>query len=126
VADVDRQKVEERLAEREREIEQRRRALRAGGRPEGDTLADYDQHPGDQGTETYMQEMDDTTELILDEEVGRVKEARQALEDGRYGVCVDCGKEIPAERLEAVPESIRCVDDQRAYEARMGGGAAAL
>jgi RNA polymerase-binding transcription factor DksA len=127
VADFDRKQVDERLAQREREIEERRAALRAGGRPEGDALADYDQHPGDQGTETYMQEMDDTTELILDEEVGRVKEARQALEDGRYGVCVDCGKEIPKERLEAVPESTRCVEDQRAHEARLrqGGGPAA-
>ena len=126
MADVDRQKVEERLAEREREIEERRAALRAGGRPEGDSLADYDQHPADQGTETYMQEMDDTTEQILDEEARRVKEAREALQEGRYGVCVDCGKDIPPERLDAVAETIRCVDDQRAYEARMGGGAAAL
>jgi DnaK suppressor protein len=29
---------------------------------------------------------------------------------GTYGICEDCGKEIPAARLEARPESIRCVD----------------
>jgi DnaK suppressor protein len=127
LADHDRQQVEERLAEREREIEERRTALRAGGRPEGEALADYDNHPADQGTETFMQEMDETTELILDEEASRVKDARQALEDGRYGTCIDCGKEIPAARLEAIPESVRCVDDQREYEARLrqGGGPAA-
>ena len=55
--------------------------------------------------------------MILDEEEQRVKDARRALDDGRYGICVDCGSEIPAERLEAMPESIRCVDDQRHYEA---------
>jgi RNA polymerase-binding transcription factor DksA len=125
LADHDRQQVEERLAQREREIEERRTALRAGGRPEGDALADYDNHPADQGTETFMQEMDETTELILDEEAKRVKEARQALEEGKYGVCLDCGKEIPAERLEAIPESIRCVEHQREYEVRMGAGPAA-
>jgi DnaK suppressor protein len=123
MADHDRQQVEERLAAREREIEERRAGVRAGGRPQGDEeLADYDNHPADQGTETFMQEMDETTEVILDEELARVKEARQALEDGRYGVCVDCGKEIPAARLEVAPESTRCVEDQRAYEARRPGG----
>jgi RNA polymerase-binding transcription factor DksA len=125
LADQDRQQVEERLAKREREIEERRAGLRAGGRPEGEALADYDNHPADQGTETFMQEMDETTELILDEEASRVKEAREALEAGSYGTCVDCGKEIPAERLEAMPETVRCVEHQREYEARLGGGPAA-
>jgi len=62
--------------------------------------------------------------MILDEEEQRVKDARRALDEGRYGVCVDCGKEIPPERLEAAPESIRCVDDQRRFEAllRQRGG----
>jgi len=126
--EFDRQQVEERLATREREIEERREALRAGGRPDGGAeLADYDNHPGDQGTETFMQEMDETTVMILDDEAARVKEARRALEEGRYGVCIDCGKDIPPARLEAVPESVRCVDDQRVHEARLrqGGGPAA-
>ena len=127
MADHDRQQVEERLAKRESEIEERRAGLRAGGRPEGEALADYDNHPADQGTETFMQEMDETTEMILDEEASRVKEAREALADGRYGVCVVCGKDIPPERLEAIPESVRCVEHQREYEARLrqGGGPAA-
>ena len=29
--------------------------------------------------------------------------------DGSYGVCVDCGKEIGAARMEFRPNSIRCV-----------------
>ena len=125
--DYDRQQVEERLAERESEIEERRAALRAGGRPEGDASANYDNHPADSGTETYMQEMDETTEMILDEEASRVKQAREALEAGRYGVCVVCGEDITTERLEAFPESVRCVEHQREYEARLrqGGGPAA-
>lgn len=31
--------------------------------------------------------------------------------------CVDCGAEIPAQRLEAMPETTRCVDCQRDIEA---------
>jgi DnaK suppressor protein len=122
---IDLDQVKERLDRREREIEERREALRRGGDPRGEELADYDNHPGDQGTETFMQEMDETTEMILDEEASRVRDARQALEEGRYGTCVDCGKEIPAARLEAIPESVRCVEDQRLHEARFGGGPAA-
>jgi DnaK suppressor protein len=125
--DVDRQQVEERLAQREREIEERRASVRSDEPAGGDELADYDNHPGDQGTETFMQEMDETTAMILDDEAERVKQARQLLEEGRYGTCIVCGKDIPAERLEAVPESVRCIDDQRVYEARLrqGGGPAA-
>jgi RNA polymerase-binding transcription factor DksA len=119
VPDYDRQQVEARLDARQREIDERRKALREGGEPGGEELADYDQHPGDQGTETYMKELDETTEQILEEDERRIAEARRELEKGTYGICVDCGEEIPAERLEAVPETIRCVKDQSIYEARM-------
>jgi RNA polymerase-binding transcription factor DksA len=125
--EYDRQQVEARLDERMKEIEERRAALKENGDGLNDGLADYDQHPADQGTETFETELDETTLMILEEEEKRVKEARQALEEGRYGICVDCGKEIPAARLEAIPESIRCLEDQRVYEARLRqhGGAAA-
>jgi RNA polymerase-binding transcription factor DksA len=127
VPDYDRQQVEARLDARQREIDERRKALREGGEPGAEELADYDQHPGDQGTETYMKELDETTEQILEEDERRIAEARRELEKGTYGICVDCGEEIPAERLEAVPETIRCVKDQSIYEARMKqqGGASA-
>ena len=125
--EYDRKQVEARLDERAREIEKRRADLRAGAETRSEELADYDQHPGDQGTDTYMQELDETTGMILDEEERRIKDARQALASGTYGTCVDCGKEIPADRLEAIPESVRCVEDQRTYEGRLrqGGGPAA-
>jgi DnaK suppressor protein len=124
VPQIDPVQVKARLDERIRQIEERREAIRRDDEGMRDELADYDQHPGDQGTETYIQEMDATTDIILDEEEQRVKDARRALDEGRYGVCVDCGKEIPPERLEAAPESIRCVDDQRRFEAllRQRGG----
>jgi RNA polymerase-binding transcription factor DksA len=117
--DFDPQQVGTRLDEREREIRHRREELRRNGDGLGEELADYDQHPAEQGTETFEQELDETTLIILEEEERRVKEARQALADGRYGICVDCGKEIPKARLAAIPESIRCVEDQRIYEARL-------
>ncbi|MGH8927354.1 MAG: TraR/DksA family transcriptional regulator, partial [Acidimicrobiia bacterium] len=32
------------------------------------------------------------------------------LAEGKYGICKNCGKEIPPARLEARPESVHCVD----------------
>ena len=117
--EYDREQVEARLDERMREIASRREELHKNGDGMTDELADYDQHPADQGTETFEQELDETTLMILDEEDKRVEEARKALAEGRYGICVDCGKDIPEGRLEAIPETVRCVEDQRVYEARL-------
>ena len=41
----------------------------------------------------------------------QVEEALARMDDGTYGVCVDCGNDIDLVRLEALPLSIRCVDD---------------
>jgi len=119
MAQFDRQQVAARLDTRQQEIEHRRDELHRNGDGLTSELADYDQHPADQGTETFEQELDETTLIILEEEEHRVREAKKALEEGRYGICVDCGHEIPRERLDAIPESVRCVQDQRLYEARL-------
>ncbi len=120
MATIDKDKVEARLRERADEIAERRRQIDAAGENmQAGELADYDQHPADQGTETFEQELDETTKMILEEELRQVQIARQRLEEGQYGICVDCGKEIPPERLEAIPEAIRCIDDQNRYEAQL-------
>lgn len=38
-----------------------------------------------------------------------VRRARTRVADGTYGTCEVCGKPMPAERLEARPWAIRCV-----------------
>ena len=118
MTEYDRDRVEARLRERAEEIARRRRNLGrdSEGMREGE-LADYDQHPADRGTETYEQELDETTDMILAEEQRQVEIALQRIAQGSYGKCVDCGKDIPAARLEAMPEAVRCIDDQRRYEA---------
>ncbi len=81
-------------------------------------LSHVDNHPGDEGTETHEQEVEASTELYLEEEERRILEALRAIAGGTYGRCVDCGNQIPDERLRAVPEAIRCIDCQRRLEAR--------
>ena len=110
--EFDTQQVEKRLRERKEEIAARREQLKQSG-------ADYDQHPADQGTETHDQELDETTDMMLQAEAENVEVALERLSKGAYGKCVDCGKEIPRERLEAIPEAIRCIEDQARYEATL-------
>jgi DnaK suppressor protein len=39
-----------------------------------------------------------------------VDRALQRIEEGGYGICINCGKEIAPARMEARPESVYCVD----------------
>jgi DnaK suppressor protein len=118
--DYDRNEIEAKLNARLEEIESTRAGVRMRDESQSEELSDYDQHPGDQGTETLEQEMDESKAIILDQERSMVEQALERLAAGQYGICVDCGKEIPAARLEAQPESIRCVEDQRRFEATRG------
>jgi DnaK suppressor protein len=48
----------------------------------------------------------------------KVEGALQEIEEGTFGRCVRCDREIPIKRLEAVPWSPYCVSCQEAAEAR--------
>lgn len=113
----DTQAIEARLAERLARLRRTRAAARRedAGMREGE-LSHMDNHPGDEGTETHEQEIEASTEVYLDEEEQRIEEARHALANGTYGTCIDCGREIAADRLDAVPEAVRCVGCQRRFE----------
>ncbi|HUO46816.1 MAG TPA: TraR/DksA C4-type zinc finger protein [Acidimicrobiia bacterium] len=39
-----------------------------------------------------------------------VEAALKRIEQGGYGTCINCGKEIAAARMEARPESVYCID----------------
>lgn len=49
-------------------------------------------------------------------ELDAVAAALQRLSDGRYGLCGDCGAEIPFDRLKAEPWALRCVQCESARE----------
>lgn len=75
-------------------------------------LADYDQHQAELGTETFEREKDFSLLEQLEAELDDLDYALRKLDEGTYGTCEACGKEIPAERLEAVPGARLCVEDQ--------------
>ena len=114
-----RERVEARLDARLAELEHTRAALRRSGSGMRDTeLSNFDNHPGDQGSELHDEELDETTEIFLQGEERQIAAARRALAAGTYGTCSDCGTEIPAPRLEARPEATLCIDCQRHHDAR--------
>ncbi|HET6515431.1 MAG TPA: TraR/DksA family transcriptional regulator [Thermodesulfovibrionales bacterium] len=45
-----------------------------------------------------------------------IEKALLRAEDGTYGICEDCGEEIPVGRLNAMPFALRCIECQARYE----------
>jgi YteA family regulatory protein len=72
-------------------------------------LSAYDNHPGDLGSETFERQKDLALWNNTREIRQRVDEALDHLDKGLYGICEDCGREIPEERLEAIPYTTLCV-----------------
>jgi DnaK suppressor protein len=50
------------------------------------------------------------------QQLAQVKDALRRIEEGTYGFCLDCGKEIPAARLDAVPWTPYCAEDQEKHD----------
>jgi DnaK suppressor protein len=60
-------------------------------------------------------------EVLGSQEINRLQLIESALariENGHYGVCMSCGRKIPAQRLEAIPYAILCVDCKSSEERR--------
>lgn len=47
-----------------------------------------------------------------------IDNALDRIRTGKYGICLSCGKEIPKERLEAIPYAFMCVNCASAAERR--------
>ncbi|PRX33512.1 TraR/DksA family transcriptional regulator [Orenia metallireducens] len=83
-------------------------------------LSFYDNHPADQGTNTFDRAKDigirGNAQLILQ----MIDDALEKIETGQYGHCDSCGKAINPERLEAMPYSTFCFDCKSKSELRIG------
>lgn len=68
------------------------------------------------------EEIDRTMLAMLDtQDANRLKLIESALakiEQGKYGICVKCGKQIPRERLYAIPYAFMCIDCKSSDERR--------
>jgi RNA polymerase-binding transcription factor DksA len=88
-------------------------------------LSSLDQHQADVGTETFNRERDLSILENIEAELADIEHAIRRLDDGTYGTCEACGKPIDDARLEALPATRFCMEDQAhaEREARAGGPA---
>ena len=75
-----------------------------------------DSHVGDSATATLGREIDYTLGENSEQVLAEINTALKRIEDGTYGTCATCGKEIAPERLEAYPWASLCIDDARKAE----------
>jgi DnaK suppressor protein len=47
-----------------------------------------------------------------------IDDALRRIDAGTYGICDECGKQIPLSRLDAVPWATLCIDDQEKEDRR--------
>lgn len=73
-------------------------------------LSSYDNHPAEMGTQLF--DLEHNNALFQHQEylLREIHDAIRRIEDGRYGKCVQCGKDIGEERLEALPYARLCID----------------
>jgi DnaK suppressor protein len=79
-------------------------------------LTSYDQHLGDQGTETLEREQSLSVLQQIELSLREIDEALARVSEGTYGTCAACGRPIGDERLEARPAARYCVEDQARSE----------
>lgn len=75
-----------------------------------------DQHPADDGSEMFEREKNLTLIRELEASLAEIHAALERMDEGSYGTCARCGKEIPVKRLEARPEAIYDVECQGILE----------
>jgi len=111
-----------------REILQRRRRdilhANLGAHRELTALKDADRDP--EYEENAQTELADYTLSSLMEaqrrEIMLIDAALRRMDTNVFGECVDCGADIPMDRLEALPFAIRCEEDATRHELETRGG----
>ncbi|HTQ78331.1 MAG TPA: TraR/DksA family transcriptional regulator [Burkholderiales bacterium] len=111
-----------------RTLDERERALRERIEQHRDSDAAPSVDPtGDQADYALTREYTAMESSLMERarrELAQVEAARQRIEEGTYGECMDCGEPIGAARLEANPVALRCAACQERHERKSPPGAA--
>ncbi len=77
--------------------------------------------PADEAVADLLSDLDNA-ELSRDlAELRALEQARVRFPTDAFGMCPDCGAEIPFERLSVQPAALRCIDCQRLHEKTFAG-----
>jgi len=75
-----------------------------------------DNHLAETASATLGREIDYTLGDNAEQVIAEIDVALKRIEDGTYGTCKSCGREIPRERLEANPWASLCIGCKRKSE----------
>ncbi len=90
----------------------------AAGSKYDEEFSSQGNHPAESATEIYDQELSLAIDTGFQSELGQVERALAKLDEGTYGQCDICGKDIGLERLQALPHATLCIDDQAKQDAQ--------
>jgi DnaK suppressor protein len=91
-------------------------ALRTTGGEASGGLSNTPLHLADLGTDNYEQEVSLSLLENEDQTLEAIRTAVERIDQGTFGRCVRCQKEISKERLQAVPFTPYCIECARAVE----------
>jgi DnaK suppressor protein len=114
---VDLQDARQQLEQMLRELDTATTTLEHEGAGDSSELSHIDQHPADTASELADSDRENAILEAADGQRGQVQAALARIENGAYGICVDCGQKISEARLAVRPEAARCVDCQSKAEA---------
>lgn len=116
---MDLDEARQRLADERERLTQVKDEMQAAAENEREStseLSSMDQHQADVGTELFDRERDLGILEAVEGELTEVERALTRIDEGTYGICEACGKQIADERLEAQPYARLCVQDQEQAE----------
>lgn len=93
-------------------------ALKTSQRDAAGDLSGYSFHMADMASDNYEREFSlgrasDEQDLLY-----AIDEALKRIEDGTYGTCPQCGKQIPKKRLNVIPHTELCIICQSKNESK--------
>lgn len=117
---IDIQRMKQRLQEKQAELQEQIASL-TEAHPAPVDPVELSEGPQDfEETAVDFLEMNQEQSILVNEQalLTMVHQALKRIEEGTYGICVDCGQPIPEKRLEALPWAARCIKDEEKLERR--------
>jgi len=109
------EKIKQELLERKKELEEKLTRM-SRERVTDDQVQD----PGDQALTSTLESLKLSFQDTEIEEINRIDKALTKIEEGTYGICIDCQEPISDKRLKSYPNAARCLMCQELFEEKDG------
>jgi len=90
--------------------------LNKSAREASGDLSGYSYHMADKASDDYERDFSLGRATEEQKALYVIDEALKRVEDGTYGSCSQCGKQIPRTRLKAIPQADLCIDCKKMNE----------